>query len=155
MTSKEALEFFVKNIDCDVYEFDLDKVIKHKRCLEQDLERLEQLEDNIKIHKETIKMQHSQIESLQSENKKLNKQLDVFFNKLDKNTIRALDLISYDLYDENSKLKKVIEILADKKVSKFWIVMSESVDRYNAVMGKNYILTQEEYDLLKVWLCPK
>ena len=98
MTSKEALEFFVKNIDCDVYEFDLDKVIKHKRCLEQDLERLEKLEE------------------------------------------------------ENAKLKKVIEIMVDKKVSQFWIVMSESVDRYNAVMGKNYILTQEEYDLLKEYL---
>lgn len=44
MTSKEALEFFIKNIDCDVYEFDLDEVIKHKRCLEQDLDRLEKLE---------------------------------------------------------------------------------------------------------------
>ena len=43
MTSKESLEFFVKNIDCDVYEFDLNEVIKHKRCLEQDLERLETL----------------------------------------------------------------------------------------------------------------
>ena len=57
-----------------------------------------------------------------------------------------------ELLRENARLKKVIEIMADKKVSKFWIVMSESVDRYNAVMGKNYILTQEEYDLLKEYL---
>ena len=56
------------------------------------------------------------------------------------------------LHTENAKLKKVIEIMVDKKVSQFWIVMSESVDRYNAVMGKNYILTQEEYDLLKEYL---
>ena len=56
------------------------------------------------------------------------------------------------LQSENAKLKKVIEIMVEKKVSQFWIVMSESVDRYNAVMGKNYILTQEEYDLLKEYL---
>ena len=57
-----------------------------------------------------------------------------------------------ELLRENAKLKKVIEIMVDKKVSQFWIVMSESVDRYNAVMGKNYILTQEEYELLKEYL---
>ena len=67
MTSKEALNKLC--ISCDnelLYEQSgiifINELIN---IIEKDLERLEQLEDNIKIHKETIKMQHSQIEKLE------------------------------------------------------------------------------------------
>ena len=74
MTSKEALKFFVKNIDCDVYEFDLDEVIKHKRCLEQDLERLEKFaHENASLHTE--------IDSLHTENEKLKKVIELLEHK--------------------------------------------------------------------------
>ena len=92
MTSKEALEFFVKNIDCDVYEFDLNEVIKHKRCLEQDLERLEKLENENQDLKELYDLQ-SQL------NRNQYKIIKEFYEK------------NLKLEDENEKLKKTIEIL--------------------------------------------
>lgn len=82
--------------------------------------------------------------------KTLKEEYEKEFEVLEKELLFVRDIKPFDVYEkENKKLKKVIEIMVDKKVSKFWIVMSESVDRYNAVMGKNYILTQEEYELLK------
>ena len=83
MTSKESLENIcngcksngcvhrVVNNHCVNYE-DID----------QDLDRLEQLEDNIKIHKETIKMQHNQIESFHTENYKLKKVIEIIKTKI-------------------------------------------------------------------------
>ena len=156
MTIKEALKEYK-----EIY---IDKTFKGNECpsqewyfkiIKQDLERLEKLEDNIKIHKETIKMQHSQIESLQSENEKMNKQLDVFFDKLDKNTIRALDLISYDLYDENSKLKKVIEILKsyDLKVEYVEGYYTQPIIKFNHTYNEGVVgITIEEFELLKEYL---
>ena len=87
----------------------------------------------IKAEYELIKQDLDRLEKFAHENASLHTEID-------------------SLHTENAKLKKVIEIMVDKKVSQFWIVMSESVDRYNAVMGKNYILTQEEFDLLKEYL---
>lgn len=74
MNSKEALQELKKVIP---FKEELtDKVLECENIIYQDLDRLEQLEDNIKIHKETIKMQQNQIESLQSENQKLEKVID-------------------------------------------------------------------------------
>ena len=100
MNSKKALDFFVENIDCDVYEFNTKDVIKYKKHLESDLNRLEQLADNIKIHKETIKMQQNQIESLQSKNEKLEKVIEILKKQNDGATISQEE---YDL------LKGVLE----------------------------------------------
>ena len=91
------------------------------------------------------------LEKLEKENQEL-KKLYASERQLNRNQygiIKEFYEKNLKLEDEINKLKKVIEIMVEKKVSKFWIVMSESVDRYNAVMGKNYILTQEEFDLLQ------
>ena len=145
MTSKEALELAILEYEKETIDDEnnqwVKNVLKGLKEVKQDLDRLEQLEDNIKIHKETIKMQHSQIESLQSENKKLNKQLDVFFDKLDNNTLRAFDLISYELKDENEKLKKVIEILEGR------ICVNQDCICYDMCADKP--LTDEEIKLVK------
>ena len=82
-----------------------------------------------------------ELEKLEKENKELNRQLDVFFNKLDKNTIRAIDLISYDLLDENTKLKKALEILKE--------VVSLNCDKTLETERQFLRLSKEEYELLK------
>lgn len=91
MTSKECLYEILGMLNYE--QMDVCEKNNYLKIISQDLDRLEQLE---------------------KENKELNRQLDVFFNKLDKTTIRAIDLISYDLQDENTKLRKSIEILKDK-----------------------------------------
>ena len=65
MNGKEALERLDKHFYLRCYSFDTNENsnIREYEIIKQDLDRLEQLEDNIKIHKETIKMQHNQIES--------------------------------------------------------------------------------------------
>lgn len=74
-------------------------------------------------------------------------------NQNDKEFIKLQNEVIKIKEDENNKLKKIIELWKNKKVSQFWILMSDSVDRYNAVMcEKRQILTQEEYDLLKEYL---
>lgn len=142
MTSKEALEELYNNLGCEecqnvkckYNQSTINDCDVWRNTVKQDLDRLEKLEEE----NEALKMG---IESLHTDYKEL-KQTSEF-------VIEKFKICNKNLTDENSKLKKVIEIMVDKKVSKFWIVMSESVDRYNAVMGKNYILTQEEFDLLQ------
>ena len=101
MTSKEALEFFVKNIDCDVYEFDLDEVIKHKRCLEQDLDRLEELEKAIENSNKAydVLMQNSNIQFLNQNQEifKLKKVIDILKKQKEGQTISQEE---YDLLKE-------------------------------------------------------
>ena len=101
MTSKEALENIVINFDnmgmiCSnlCYEEFYCKDLHFKEIFKteyesilRDLDRLEQLEDNIKIHKETIKMQHNQIESLQSENEKFKKVIEILKKQNEGQTI--------------------------------------------------------------------
>ena len=146
MTSKEALEFFVKNIDCDVYEFDLDKVIKHKRCLEQDLERLEKFaHENASLHTE--------IESLQSENE--------IWKKAIENSNKAYDVLmqnsNIQFLNQNQeifKLKKVIEILKDKLElpleDDFDVVKKDDVHLYR--LRTKCLINEEEYEILKEYL---
>lgn len=87
--------------------------------VKQDLDRLENLEDNIKIHKETIKMQQNQIESLQSENTKLEKAIKIIVNK----GIHVLFLKHTKTFDHYNKIVRHQEYYDE--------------------------LTQEEYELLK------
>lgn len=66
MTSKEALDKLYMACDSDLL-YEQSGIISANELttiIEQDLDLLEELEDNIKIHKETIKMQHAQIEKL-------------------------------------------------------------------------------------------
>ena len=68
MSSKEAFERLLKYAHINAAEFIIKygySAINDVELIKQDLERLEQLEDNIKINKETIKMQHNQIEKLE------------------------------------------------------------------------------------------
>lgn len=57
------------------------------------------------------------------------------------------------LYNENQKLKKVIEILKEKIIDKCKILNSKNVEEYNnyVLCGFDFfdILTPEEYELLK------
>ena len=133
MTSKEALE----NI---VIDFDNMGMICSNLCYEEFYCKDLHFKEIFKTEYESILRDLERLEKLEKEYKEARK------------SIKSWNENGGELLRENVRLKKVIEIMADKKVSKFWIIMSESVDRYNAVMGKNYILTQQEYDLLKEYL---
>lgn len=113
MTSKECLEKLYDACDKDLlYEqcgildaYELYEVIK------QDLDRLEKLEDNIKIHKETIKMQQNQIESLQSENQKLENAIEILKEVCSLNCDKTLETERQFLklsQEEYELLKKVL-----------------------------------------------
>ena len=144
MNSKEALENIVIDFDnmgmiCSnlCYEEFYCKDLHFKEIFKteyesilRDLERLEKLEDNIKIHKETIKMQHNQIESLQSENAKLKKVIEFI--------------------KENFE----VELHYDEEYDEYTICFME----YNecleeiAITGITKYVNKEEYDLLKEYL---
>ena len=97
MTSKEAFENLVFCLNSRGYmsvEKIKDLYSNHLAIIKQDLERLEQLADNIKIHKETIKMQQNQIESLQSKNEKLEKVIEILKRQ---NDGQAISQEEYDL----------------------------------------------------------
>lgn len=67
------------------------------------------------------------------------------------------DALNYAFLNEQDKIKKfkAFEIIKNKKVNVYWIWLSADVEKYNDVMNKifidtqNYILTKEEYELLK------
>lgn len=143
--SKEALERYYSNLLFGCGGFSNDKEeLEALKVIKQDLERLEQLEDNIKIHKETIKMQHNQIESLQSSIKEWEKYFD-------KERQTNFDLIIRQTKTID-KLKKVIEIIKSKGVQESFLKNTKNVNEYNkAIKHLNYFdeLEQEEYDLLK------
>ena len=83
----------------------------------------------------------------QEENTKLEKENEAL--KLSRESIKNNYVQLVDkLVKENSKLKKVIEILINKEVVINWI-MTDSLEMYNAGLFKEYQLTQEEYDLLR------
>ena len=147
MTSKEALENIVIN-------FDNMGMICSNLCYEEFYCKDLHFKEIFKTEYESILRDLERLEKLEKENQDLKELYDLQsqLNLHRCKSIKELYEKNLKLEDENSKLKKVIEILADKKVSQFLIVMSESVDRYNAVMGKNYILTQQEYELLKEYL---
>ena len=120
----------------------------HYKKLKEKYEKLEKDYDELFDYHALLTLK---LEQLEKENQELNKQLDVFFNNLDKNTLRAFDLISYDLKFENTKLKKAIKIL------KQYVAISK---RRNEVNGKYDIsciysfgsykdIIQEEYELLE------
>ena len=67
---------------------------------------------------------------------------------------KCIEVIEKDL-DRLEKLKKVIEILKNKKVVVGRLFDTKSSEQYNMPFEDNYeecCLTQEEYDLLKEWL---
>ena len=126
MTSKEVLKRLYNDaskriIDEENKQWYHAEIKQDYMFLKQQLERLEKLEDNIKIHKETIKMQYSQIESLQS---------------------------------ENTKLKKIIEIIRTKIIVLVALKLSKDLDDYNRMTNFDN-LTQEEYELLKEYFYDK
>lgn len=51
--------------------------------------------------------------------------------------------------EENTKLKRVIDIIKTKKVSTTLLWNSADVDDYNLYEQERYCLTEEEYELLK------
>ena len=141
MTSKEALEVLLGYASFN------ERYYFHKGqdpygIILKDLERLEQLEDNIKIHKETIKMQHNQIESLEEQNKGLKEIIEID---------RKIDNKLLEIVEESLKLKKVIEIL--KRYLKLKVETFINLDK-TTTYGLNYdtyciTIDYEVYDLLK------
>lgn len=117
MTSKEALYKILDkyetyhNIECCEEYFDL---------IEQDLERLEKLEE---------------------ENKKLRTEIKSVSSETEEQFKKFLD-------KKNQKHKKVIEILKDKTIIIFALKLSKDLSDYNRMTSFEN-LTQEEYDLLK------
>ena len=120
MNSKEALKTIYINckekmVDENFSVCNSEDLIK---TILQDLKRLEQLEDNIKIHKETIKMQQNQFESLQEENQKLEKAIEILKEnhfRVEKNANTDYGYIAFieaDLTKEEYKLLK--EVLEDE-----------------------------------------
>ena len=127
MRSKEALEELVLCIHSMGYipcEKIKDLYSNHLTIIKQDLERVEQLEDNIKIHKGTIKMKQNQIESLQSKNEKLENVIELLKDK-EVDVCMLLHLIKCG---------------------------NDTPQYYNESLEQRYHLTQEEYDLLKEYL---
>lgn len=128
MTSKEALNKIIEYIKYKRKDEHIPFFVEfHKDYINKDLERLEQLEDNIKIHKETIKMQHNQIESLQSENAKLKKVIEFI--------------------KENFE----VELHYDEEYDEYTICFMEYDECLEeiAITGITKYVNKEEYDLLK------
>lgn len=137
MTSKEIIDRYIGALEDD---------LQHYTMVDKDSVKAKLIQFELKEYKQ-IKQDLDRLEQLEKENKELNRQLDVFFNKLDKNTIRAIDLISYDLLDENTKLKKALDILKHKFEIKG---VKEYLDGYVIDTKLYYIgISQEEYELLK------
>ena len=138
MNSKEAVEKLLNSPTVKIRHGSyLD--IEFIKLIKQDLDRLEQLEDNIKIHKETIKMQYNQIEKLKKENKKL---------KEDRK----------DILQDFDKLEKVIEILKRFNFTMYTIKHNNNETEfkiYTDCLLETQELTQEEYELLKEYLYDK
>ena len=72
-----------------------------------------------------------------------------------KDIINDLDRLE-ELEKENAKLKKVINILVNKKVNiivlKYFIEKGDGVEAYNLYYTTKERLTQKEYELLKEML---
>ena len=130
MNSKQALESICKTCDnksCPYIHYE------KSRCsfygiIKQDLERLEMLEKENKVLREKV----NHFKNVKNRYKRNQK----FIEK------------------ENTKLKKVIEILINKNVnlSELYHLFKwneTTPTEYNEGLGKDYKLTQEEYDLLK------
>lgn len=137
MTSKEALEELYNNLGCEecqnvkckYKQSTINDCDVWRNTVKQDLDRLEKLEEDV--------------DDLLDDKLELvikNKQQDTLIGKL---------------IEENSKLKKVIDILKNKGVQESFLKNTKNVNEYNkAIKHLNYFdeLTQEEYDLLKEYL---
>ena len=127
MSSKEAFERLLKYAYINASEFIIKygySALNDVELIKQDLERLEKLEDNIKIHKETIKMQHNQIEKFAQENDKLKKVIEILKDKFEIEITKT--------FCPRIIITETNELENNNNVSEF--------------------LTQEEYDLLKEFL---
>lgn len=148
MNSKEwinSLNFRITYIKNKI--IDLEDEYQHYTMVEKDRVREILLNEEIDIYKQILQ-DLERLEQLESENKELNRQLDVFFDKLDNNTLRAVDIISYELREENTKFEKVIDILRTKKVD-IHLLLFHKLEDYNFLVRNENQLNQEEYELLK------
>ena len=106
---------------------DMESEEKYYKTVKQDLDRLEKLEKENQELKEKCKM-------------------------LEENEESVLATLEISV-QENAKLKKVINILVDKKVNilvlKYFIEKGEGVKTYNSYYTTKEKLTTEEYELLK------
>ena len=114
--------------------------------IEQDLDRLEKLESELKRKSGIICM-------LESENESLEAKFDAYY-ELHKQLEKGYDDLSVDndkLIQENRKLKKVIEILKDKLElpleDDFDVVNKDDVHLYR--LRTKCLINEEEYEILK------
>ena len=146
MKSKEVLGLLYSDAENYVFfnesEEDLSVIKTEYEIIKKDLDKLEKLEEE----NEALKMG---IESLHTDYKEL-KQTSEF-------VIEKFKISNKNLTDENEKLKKVIEILKDKKVNIFHLYVFDTYKQYKehysfAGYNKKDILNEKEYDLLKEYL---
>ena len=142
MNSKEALERLKEETQPNAYT--LNHNDEDFAIIEKALDRLEKFaQENASLHTE--------IASLQSENE--------IWKKAIENSNKAYDVLmqnsNIQFLNQNQeifKLKKVIEILKNKKPNLFTYFRNKKIYTENFV---NRDLTQEEYDLLKEYLDDK
>ena len=113
------------------------------------------LEDDLQhytmVDKDNVKAKYIELELI--DYKKVLKDLDCFevlekeYERLDKDN-HSCYLDYCELQAENEKVKKAIEIMRNKKVNIFLLLLHKLED-YNLLVCKAYQLTQQEYDLLK------
>ena len=137
MTSKEALERLVgKTSILDDTCASLENCIKCGKCRYN--EPCETCDDYNLVM--TIKQDIERLEKIEKEN-----QTNKDFIKIQNEILKIKE-------DENTKLKKIIELILNKCVIELHIKVSKNVEEYNKWNTKCFQLTQEEYNLLKEWL---
>ena len=134
MNNNSNRDYATENINLKQQVIDLKVANKDKaetiKAMKQELLEYSQLRDRFKV--------------LYEENQKLKKD----YNLLD-TTMESDDRIICELLKENEKLKKAIEILAEKRVNIDYLLNSSECPTYNFYADDFSDLTQQEYDFLK------
>lgn len=140
MTPKDALQIILDNLTPRV--LGIFPVEFH--IVKEALDRLELLEKNNqeieKLYLNENKHWCETIDSLRKENQEL---------KFDNELICKL---AYDRQVENEKLKKIIEIIINKRINVVFFKACKDIKEANIYRSKENKLTQQEYDLLKEFL---
>ena len=139
MTSKEALEDIV-------IDFDNMGMICSNLCYEEFYCKDLHFKEIFKTEYESILRDLDRLEKLEKENKNSKEELGMYIDTY------------YKFYEENKKLKKVIEILKTKKVNIFHLYVFDTYEQYKEhypfaeYNNKKDMLNKKEYKILKEYL---
>ena len=103
---------------------------------------------NVKVAVSNIRTGRTFVKTLKEEYEKE-------FEVLEKELLFVRDIKPFDVYEkENTKLKKIIEIIRTKIIVLVALKLSKDLDDYNRMTDFEN-LTQEEYELLKGYFYDK